>query len=143
MLRFLIVALPGLFSYRFSLICDYFENREPPIICHKYNKSIRNTISNFSKLVSDLEEEQSAVFGHSNHLALKFSVNLKERQGKLPQFTWSPKLHIKKTKTTPTPTTNKKKKKKKKKKKNNNKKKQTCKTRLIPSCCTTMNFLYY
>ena len=28
---------------------------EPPIICYKYNKPIRNTVFNFSKLVSDLD----------------------------------------------------------------------------------------
>ena len=28
---------------------------EPPIICYKYNKSIRNIIFNFNKLVSDLD----------------------------------------------------------------------------------------
>ena len=36
-------------------IPTYFQNSEPPIICYKYNKPIRNTIFNFNKLVSDLE----------------------------------------------------------------------------------------
>ena len=36
-------------------IPTYFQNSEPPIICYKYNKPIRNTIFNFSKLVSDLD----------------------------------------------------------------------------------------
>ena len=31
-----------------------FQNPEPPIICYKCNKPIRNTILNFNKLVSDL-----------------------------------------------------------------------------------------
>ena len=31
------------------------QNSEPPIICYKYNKPIRNTIFNFNKLVSDLD----------------------------------------------------------------------------------------
>ena len=34
---------------------SYFQNSEPPIICYKYNKPIRNTIFNFNKLVSDLD----------------------------------------------------------------------------------------
>ena len=34
---------------------DYFENREPPIICYKYNKPIRSTIFNFNKLVANLD----------------------------------------------------------------------------------------
>ena len=36
-------------------IPTYFQNSEPPIICFKYNKPIRNTIFNFNKLVSDLD----------------------------------------------------------------------------------------
>ena len=40
----------------------------------------------------------SVVFGHSDNLFLKFSINFKERQDKLPTIYWSPKLqekHIK------------------------------------------------
>ena len=48
--------------------------------------------------------------GHGNHLALKFSVCVKERQERLPTMNWLPKLHKKKKK-------EKKKKQKKKKKK--------------------------
>ena len=36
-------------------IPDYFENKEPPIICYKYNKPIRSTIFNFNKLVANLD----------------------------------------------------------------------------------------
>ena len=38
-----------------SYIPDYFENKEPPIICYKYNKPIRSTIFNFNKLVAYLD----------------------------------------------------------------------------------------
>ena len=38
-----------------SSIPDYFQNSEPPIICYKYNKPIRNIIFNIEKLVSDLD----------------------------------------------------------------------------------------
>ena len=38
-----------------SSIPDYFQNSEPPIICYKYSKPIRNIIFNFNKLVSDLD----------------------------------------------------------------------------------------
>ena len=38
-----------------SSIPTYFQNSEPPIICYKYNKPIRNTVFNFNKLVSDLD----------------------------------------------------------------------------------------
>ena len=37
------------------LFSDYFENKEPPIICYKYNKPIRSTIFNFNKLVANLD----------------------------------------------------------------------------------------
>ena len=38
-----------------SSIPDYFQNSEPPIICYKYNKPIRNIIFNFNELVSDFD----------------------------------------------------------------------------------------
>ena len=38
-----------------SSIPDYFQTSEPPIICYKYNKPIKNMIFNFNKLVSDLD----------------------------------------------------------------------------------------
>ena len=40
-----------------SSISTYFQISEPPIICYKYNKPIRNivTVFNFNKLVSDLD----------------------------------------------------------------------------------------
>ena len=34
------------------------------------------------------EEEKSVVNGHCNHLALKFSVCVKERQDRLPTMYW-------------------------------------------------------
>ena len=51
------IDLPSIFRDNTveSSIPDYFENREPPIICYKYNKSIRSTIFNFNKLVANLE----------------------------------------------------------------------------------------
>ena len=39
------------------------------------------------------EEEKSVVNGHCNHLALKFSVCVKERQDRLPTMYWLHKLH--------------------------------------------------
>ena len=44
------------------------------------------------------EEEKSVMNGHCNHLALKFSVCVKERQDRLPTMYWLPKLHKKKKK---------------------------------------------
>ena len=38
-----------------SAIPAYLKNTEAPIICYKYNKSIRTTIFNVNKLVSDLD----------------------------------------------------------------------------------------
>ena len=50
------IDLPSIFQDRSvtSSKPDYFQNSEPPIICYKYNKPIRQTIFNFNKLVSDL-----------------------------------------------------------------------------------------
>ena len=50
------IDLPSIFKNRSvtSSIPTYFQNSEPPIICYKYNKPIRNTVFNFNKLVSDL-----------------------------------------------------------------------------------------
>ena len=39
------------------------------------------------------EEETSVVNGHCNHLDLKFSLCVKERQYRLPTMYWLPKLH--------------------------------------------------
>ena len=51
------IDLPSIFMDRSvtSSIPAYFQNSEPPIICYKYNKPIRNTVFNFNKLVSDLD----------------------------------------------------------------------------------------
>ena len=51
------IDLPSIFKDRSftSSIPTYFQNSEPPIICYKYNKLIRNTVFNFNKLVSDLD----------------------------------------------------------------------------------------
>ena len=56
------IDLPSIFRDNnvISAIPSYFENTESPIICYKYNKSIRNTILNFNKLVSDLDIETSS-----------------------------------------------------------------------------------
>ena len=48
------IDLPNIFKDR-SITTAYFQNSEPPIICYKYNKPIRNTVFNFNKLVSDLD----------------------------------------------------------------------------------------
>ena len=37
-----------------SFIPNYFNNSETPIICYKYNKPIRSTLSNFNKIVTDI-----------------------------------------------------------------------------------------
>ena len=49
--------LPCIFQVKSvkSSIPDYFQNSEPPIICYKYNKPIRNITFNLNKLVSDLD----------------------------------------------------------------------------------------
>ena len=46
------IDLPSIFKDRSvtSSIPAYFQNSEPPIICYKYNRPIRNTVFNFNKL---------------------------------------------------------------------------------------------
>ena len=39
------------------------------------------------------EEEKSVVNGHCNHLALNFTLCVKEGQDRLPTMYWLPKLH--------------------------------------------------
>ena len=56
------IDLPSLFRNNSvtSSIPTYFENTESPMICYKCDKSIRNTILNFNKLVSDFDIEASS-----------------------------------------------------------------------------------
>ena len=51
------IDLPSIFRDNTveSSIPDYFKNKEPPIICYKYNKPIRSIIFNFNKLVANLD----------------------------------------------------------------------------------------
>ena len=46
------IDLPSIFKDRSvtSSIPSYFQNSEPPTICYKYNKPIRNTVFNFKNL---------------------------------------------------------------------------------------------
>ena len=48
-----------------------------------------------SFLIFISEEEKSVVNSHCNHLALIFSVFVKERQDRPPTMYWLPKLHKK------------------------------------------------
>ena len=42
-----------------SSITIYFENKESPIICYKYNKPIRSTAFNYNELVTELDIKNS------------------------------------------------------------------------------------
>ena len=62
---------------------------------HNFKKCI------FREMKTDFKnrlKHQVEVNGHCNHLALKFSVCVKERQDRLPTMYWLPKLHQKKKK---------------------------------------------
>ena len=50
------IDLHGIFKDNLviSLIPNYFNNSETPIICYEYNKPIRSTIFNFNKIVNDI-----------------------------------------------------------------------------------------
>ena len=51
------IDLPSIFKDKSvqSSIPNYLQNCEVPIICYKYNKTIRSAIFHFNKLVSDLD----------------------------------------------------------------------------------------
>ena len=55
------INLPSIFKDKsvISSIPTYFENKESPIICYKYNKPIRSTVFNYNKLVTELDIESS------------------------------------------------------------------------------------
>ena len=58
-----------------------------------YIITLKQEISGTKAYKEIFEEEKSVLNGHCNHLALKFSVCIKERQDKLPTMYWLPKLH--------------------------------------------------
>ena len=53
--------LPSIFKDEsvISSIHTYFENKESPIICFKYNKPFCSTVFNYIKLVTELDIENS------------------------------------------------------------------------------------
>ena len=63
-----------------------------------YINTLKQDLSGTKACKETSEKEKSVVNGHSNHLALKFSVCVKERQDRLPTMYWLPKLHKKRIK---------------------------------------------
>ena len=55
------INLPSIFKDKsvISSIPTYYENKESPINCLKYNKPIRSTVFNYNKLVTELDIENS------------------------------------------------------------------------------------
>ena len=58
-----------------------------------YINTLKQELSGTKAYKETSEEEKSVVNGQCNHLALKFSVCVKERQDRLPTMYWLPKLH--------------------------------------------------
>ena len=58
-----------------------------------YINTLKQELSRTKAFKETSEEEKSVVNGHCNHLALKFSICVKERQDRLPMMYWLPKLH--------------------------------------------------
>ena len=56
-----------------------------------YINTLKQELSGTKAYKETSEEEKSVVNGHCNHLALKFSVCVKERQDRLPTMYWLPK----------------------------------------------------
>ena len=55
------INLPSIFKDKSVISSNptYFENKEYPIICYKYNKPIRSTVFNYNKIVTELDIENS------------------------------------------------------------------------------------
>ena len=55
------IDLPSIFKDKsvISSIPTYFENKESPLICYKYNKPISRSVFNYNKLVTELDIENS------------------------------------------------------------------------------------
>ena len=55
------INLPSIFKDKsvISSIPYYFEDKESPIICYKYNKPVRSTVFNYNKLVTELDIKNS------------------------------------------------------------------------------------
>ena len=62
-----------------------------------YINILKQELSGTKAYKETSEEEKSVVNGHCNHLALRFSVCVKERQDRLPTMYWLPNLQKKKT----------------------------------------------
>ena len=58
-----------------------------------YINTLKQELSGTKAYKETSEEEKSVVNGHCNHLALKFSVSVKEQQDRLPTMYWLPKIH--------------------------------------------------
>ena len=58
-----------------------------------YFNTLKQELSGTKAYEETSEDEKSVVFGHCNYVALKFFVNVKEQQDKLPTMYWLPKLH--------------------------------------------------
>ena len=58
-----------------------------------YISTLKQELSGTKSYKETVEEEKSVVNGHCNHLTLKFSVCVKERQDRLPTMYWLPKLN--------------------------------------------------
>ena len=58
-----------------------------------YINTLKQKLSGTKAYKETSEEEKSVVNDHCNHLALKFSVCVKEHQDRLPTMYWLPKLH--------------------------------------------------
>ena len=59
-----------------------------------YHNTLKQELSDTKAYEETSKDEKSVFFWHWNDAALKFSVNIKEQQDKLPTTYWLPKLHI-------------------------------------------------
>ena len=86
------IDLPSIFQDKSVIqsIPTYFQNSEPPIICYKYNKPIRNTIFNFNKLVSDLDIHAPAEHIVTGNLKIISDSRIRKIVSKGPKYRFLP-----------------------------------------------------
>ena len=82
------------FHGKYGLVpADKAENNVVVVCWLHYINTLKLELSGTKAYKETSEEGKSVVNGHCNHLALTFSVCVKERQDRLPSMYWLSKLH--------------------------------------------------
>ena len=64
------------------------------VVCRlHYTNTLKQELNGTKGYEETSIDEKSVVYSHSNEIPIKFAVDVKERQGRLPTMYWLPKLH--------------------------------------------------